>query len=609
VGAPVRTTPVPPLPYRARPPQVLLGVGAVLLVTAAAALASAYGGVLAWLLLLLAAAGVAALSLGATGARLRSSAETLAASAAGLGLAATAAGGPFLRGEPGTPLVLVAAFAALRVVAPSLVTWPLAAWAALQLAALRVLDELPAGAHAEGWLVVALIGLGVALTARRTVARVALVTTAPWWVLGVVGGTANVWTGGLGGRWTAAVLLVLVGAAVIPARLRRALEPLLGPARLAPVVTGIVSGTAITGVLSPAGVGAWVVAGWAAVVVAAVADVVLGGWRRGMLLPVAVAGGATVAALCVAQLVHARSWGALSLLLLLTALPPAVLTVLRPRERHVTAPVSVWCLTGAVLLALPADVLGPGAAAVLLAAVYTVAMGTGAGLVSDVRRPLARAAAPTGVAAIVLAGATGERTELLAVLVVQGLATLGWAVLAGRSTGTDVATAAADDAVAEEISAGWKVGAAHLTAAGWTAALLGDWHAIEAWTLPLALGLLVASGPRLLRGPSWPAWGPGLVVAAVPSTVAAVLNPGGPRPVPLLVLAVLALLAASRAGVRAPIDVSAATAVLLVLGLAVRALPWPLTAALLGGAGLLAWGTLREHRPVAGFRLRLAELR
>ena len=66
---------------------MLLAVGAVLLVTAAAALASAYGGALAQLLLLLASAGVAGLSLRATGARLRSSAETLAACAAGLGLA------------------------------------------------------------------------------------------------------------------------------------------------------------------------------------------------------------------------------------------------------------------------------------------------------------------------------------------------------------------------------------------------------------------------------------------------------------------------------------------------------------------------------------------
>ena len=603
------TTPRPPLPYRTRPPQVLLLVGAVLLVTAAVALAAAYGGALAELLLLLAAAGVAALSLLAADTGLRSSAITLAACAAGLGLAAAAATGPFLDGEPVTPLVLTAAFLALRVLAPSVPTWPLAAWAAFQLAAIRLMDELPTAVHTEVRLLVALVGLVVALTGRRSVARIALVTTAPWWLLGVVGGTASAWTGGPAGRWSAAALMVLAGAALVPARLRRELEPLLGPPRLAPMVAGVVSGAAVTGALSPVGVVALVVAGWLGVVVAAVADILLTGWRRGMLLPAAVAGGTTMAVLAVGQLLADRAWGALSLLLLLTALPPAVVTALRPRDRHLTAPVVVWLVSGSVLLALPADVLRPGIAAVLLAVVYTVAMETGAGLASDVRRPLARAAALTGLAAIVLAVVTRERAELLAVLLVQGLATLGWAARTGRSTGTDVVTADPDDEVAEEISTGWRIGAAQLTAAGWTASSLAGWHALEAWTLPLALGLLVAAGPRLLRGASWPAWGPGLVVAAVPSTVAAVLEPDGPRPVPVLVVAVLVLLAGGRAGVRAPLAMGAITAVLLVLGLAVPALPWPLTAALVVGIALLAWGTLRESRPVAGFRLRLADLR
>ncbi len=306
---------------------------------------------------------------------------------------------------------------------------------------------------------------------------------------------------------------------------------------------------------------------------------------------------------------QARAWGSLTLLLLLTALPPVVVTALRPDDRDLTAPIVVWCLTASVLVALPADILGPGIAAVLLAVIYTVAMGLGAGLTSDLRRPLARAAAPTGATAIVLAAVTGERVGLLAVLVVQGLGTLGWAVRAGRRTGADVATADPEGTVAEEISAGWKVGAAHLVGAGWTAATLADLHAVEAWSLPLAGGLLLASGPRLLRGPSWPAWGPGLLVAAVPSTVAAVLDADGPRPVAVLAVAVLALLAGSRAGILAPLSVGAGTAVALVLGLAVPALPWPLAAALLAGAGLLALGTLREWRPVAGFRMRLADLR
>jgi hypothetical protein len=601
---------VPPLPYRTRPPQVLLAVGAVLLVTAAVALASAYGGALAQVLLLAAAVGVAALAWWAARARLRSSAETLAACSAGLALAATAAGaGSFLDDEPVTPLVLAAVFLALRVLAPSVVIWPLASWAAVQLAVLRLIDEFPAGAHAELQLCVALLGLGIALFARRRVARIALVTTAPWWLVGVVGGSVDAWTGAQGGRWVAAALMIAAAAGLVLTRLRPELEPLLGPRKLAPVVAGVVAGTAITGALAPLGIGALVAAGWVAVVVTAVADIVLSRWRREMLLPAAVAGGSTMVVLCVGQLVQARAWGALSLLLLLTALPPAVVTALRPRQRHVTAPISVWCLTGSVLLALPADVLRPGFAAVLLAGIYTAAMALGAGLPSDVRRPLARAAALTGVAAIVLASVTGARVGLLAVLLVQGLATLGWAVRAGQRTDTDIVTAAADDEVAEEISAGWKVGAAHLVAAGWTAAALADLHALEAWTLPLALGLLIASGPRLLRGPSWRAWGPGLLVAAVPSAVAAVLDPGGPRPVPVLVAAVLGLLIGSRTGVLAPLAVGAGTAVFLVLGLAVPALPWPLTAAFVVGVGLLAWGTLRERRPIAGFRFRLAELR
>jgi hypothetical protein len=41
----------------------------------------------------------------------------------------------------------------------------------------------------------------------------------------------------------------------------------------------------------------------------------------------------------------------------------------------------------------------------------------------------------------------------------------------------------------------------------------------------------------------------------------------------------------------------------------VRALPWPLLAALVVGVALLAVGLLRERRPVAAFGTRLADLR
>ncbi len=600
---------MPPFPYRTRPPQVLLGVGAVLLVTGAAVLATTYGGPVAQLLLLLAAAGAAALSLRSSAARLRSSAETYAACAAGLGLTAGFGGGSLRDGEPVTLLVLAGCFLALRVVAPATVAWPLASFGAVQLAALRLLDEVSAAFATETYLLVALLGLGVALSGRRPVARIALVATAPWWVAGVLGGSSSAWTGSPAERWGAAVLMVGAGVALVPARLRRELEPLLGPRELAPVVAGLVSGTAVTGALSPLGVPALVAAAYAGVLLATGTASVLTGWRRGLFVPMALAAGITMTVLCAGQLAGAREWGALSLLLLLTAAPTAVVAARRRDDRPVAIPVAVWCLTGSALLAVPAGVLTATTAALLLTVVYACAMALGSTLAADVRRPTARAAAVTGAVAIVLPAVSGDRPVLAAVLLAQAAATLAWAWRTGRLTGADHRDAERGDPVAEEVSAGWRVGAAQLTFAGWTIAALADLSVLEAWSLPLAVGLLVAAGPRLLRGRSWPAWGPGLLVAAVPSTVMAVVEPAGPRPVPVLVIAVLVMPLASRAGVRAPLMIAAATSVALVLGLALPALPWPLTAALLAGVVLLAWGTLREERPVAGFRLRLADLR
>jgi ABC-type transport system involved in cytochrome bd biosynthesis fused ATPase/permease subunit len=61
--------------------------------------------------------------------------------------------------------------------------------------------------------------------------------------------------------------------------------------------------------------------------------------------------------------------------------------------------------------------------------------------------------------------------------------------------------------------------------------------------------------------------------------------------------------------VRAPLVVAAWTAVALALGLAVLALPLPVTGALVVGVVLLAVGARRERHPVAGFNARLAEMR
>lgn len=607
--APVDTLPTTPLPLRARPPQVLLGVGAALLVTAGAAVASSSGGGVAhWSLLALAVL-AAALALGASRRGLRSSEETFAACGAGLGMAASDLGSRIHGGNPLTALVLTAGFLALHLVARRTVVWPLAAWAAGQLAVLRSLHLVPPQLHTEVELTVAVVGLGIALFARPLTARVALVTTAPWWLVGVVVGSSRAWMAGGAEQWVEAALMIAAAAGLLVARLREPLDPFLGPPRAVPVVAGLVAGAATTGALSSLGTLAMALTGYVGVLVATVAAAYLAGWHRGLFLSVALAGGGTMTVLTVGQLVSASRWSALSLLLVLTAIPTVLVAVRRREDRPVAVPTAVGCLAGAVLLALPDGLLTPAVAAVLLTVLYGGAMAVGSALDASSRHPTAVAAAGCGVAAVVLLVADGTRTTLAALLAVQGLCTLGWAAQAEWRAGRRPWALAEPDA---DIAPGaWRIGAAQLMVAGWlvAAAAGAGAGAVEWYSLPAAAALLVGSGPRLARGASWPAWGPGLLVAAVPSTLVAAATTDGPRSTVLLVLAALAMVGGARTGVRAPLLVGAGTALTLTVGLAVRQLPWPLGGALLVGSVLLAVGMLRERRPVAGFGRRLADLR
>jgi len=604
---PVDTLPTTPLPLRARPPQVLLGVGAALLVTAGAAVASSSGGGPAhWSLLALAVL-AAALSLGATRTGLRSSEETFAACAAGLGMAASDLGSRILGGNPLTALVLAAGFLALHLVARRTVVWPLAAWLAGQLAVLRSLHLVPPQLHTEVELTVAVVGLGIALFARPLTARIALVTTAPWWLVGVVVGSSRAWMAGGAEQWVEAALMIAAAAGLLVARLREPLDPFLGPPRAVPVVAGLVAGAATTGALSSLGTLAMALTGYVGVLVATVAAAYLSGWHRGLFLPVALAGGGTMTVLSVGQLVAASRWSALSLLLVLTAIPTVLVAVHRREDRPVAVPTAVGCLAGAVLLALPDGLLTPAVAAVLLTVPYGGAMALGSALDATSRHATAVAAAGCAVAAVVLLVANGTRTTLAALLAVQGLCTLGWAAQAEWRAGRRPWALAEPDA---DVAPGaWRIGATQLMVAAWLVAAAAGAGAVEWYSLPAAVALLVGSGPRLARGASWPAWGPGLLAAAVPSTLVAAVTADGPRSTVLLILAALAMVGGARTGVRAPLLVGAGTALTLTVGLAVRQLPWPLGGALLVGSVLLAVGMLRERRPVAGFGARLADLR
>ena len=582
---------------RARPPQVLLGVGAALLVSAGAAVASAYGGAPVRLLLLALAATAAALSFRAAGARLRSSEETFAASAAGLGIAGSDLGGPVLQGDPATPAVLAVVFLVLHRFAPTTALWPLASWAAAQLAVLRALDWVPAQLRTETFLCVALVGLGVALFGRRVVARLALVTSAPWWVVGVVRGSSSAWVDSGAEQWLAAGLMIAAALGLLVARLRDVLEPLLGPPRLVPVVAGLVAGAATTGALSSLGPLATTLTGYAGVLLATLSAAYLTGWRRGLLLPVALAAGVIMTVLCVAQLVGDERWSQVSLLLVLTAVPTVYVAVRRPEDRPAAVPTALACLGGAVLFALPHGLLTPVPAAAWLTVLYGVAMAVGSGLEPRTRHATARAAALCALAAALILTAEGEGTTLAVLLAVQGLSTLGWAWRTGHG--------AADP----ELPAAWRAGAAQLVVGAWIGAATADLTAVEWYSLTAAGGLLVAAGPHLGRGSSWRSWGAGLLVAAVPSTVLAVVQPHAGRAVGVLALAAVAMVLAGRTGVRAPLLVGAGAALTIALGLTARALPWPMGTALVIGGLLLAVGMLRERRPVAGFGARLADLR
>ena len=588
------TAPVPPLPYRARPPQVLLGVGAVLLVGAGAAVAASFGGAPARVLLLALAVGVGWWSLRAARGRLRSSEEILAASAAGLALAA----GDLGASVPGAAAVLAVVFLLLHLGAVTTAVWPIAAWVAVQLAVLRLLDDVPTALRTEACLLVALAGLGTVLFGRRVVARIVLLTTAPWWLVGVVAGSSSAWADTGLRQWISAFLMVAAASGLLVVRLREVVEALLGPPRLVPVVAGVVAGAAVTGAFSSLGTFSMTLTGYAGVLIANTAAGTLTGWRRGLLLPVAVASGSVMALLCITQLVGRERWSELSLLLLLTALPTVLVAVRRPDDRPVALPVALWCLAGAALLALPDDVLTPVPAAVLLTALYMAAMAVGSGLDRASRKATARAAGVCAVAAVLLLRSHGEQATLAAVLAVQGLCTLAWAWRTGRPAGSDD----------EQSAVGRRVGAGQLVLAAWVAAAAADRGAVEWYSLSAAAGLLLAAGPALVRGSSW-SWGPGLLVAVVPSGVLAVVSADGARAVGVLLGAAVVLVAGARTGLRAPLMIGAGTAVALAIGFTVRALPWPLGTALAVGTLLLAIGMLRERRPVGGFGRRLADLR
>ena len=409
---------------------------------------------------------------------------------------------------------------------------------------------------------------------------VALVSSVPWWVAGMVEGTRLVWTttspaAALG----AAALMVAAAAGLVGLRLRPPLRPLLGPRALTPVLAGAVTGAAVAGVLQSTGPGGVPTAGYLGLVTAVLVAELASPHPHSLARPAGLALASTATALSVVELAAEGRLTALALLLLAAAVPAVLVAARQPADRPGALPVALGCLTGSALLAEADGSLSTGAAGPMLLALAVVAV-TAAALERHHRDevPLALSAVAVGLVAVVHLGRSGHLPSLSGALAVLGAALFGYAVRSGRAPAR----------------AG---GCAALLAAAWLAAVHADVRAVEAYSLPLAAVLLLYAGRRLATAPSGSSWGPALAAGYVPSVFLALVEPDLLRVVLLVVAATLTTIAATSWAVRAPFLAGAAVLVTLGVGRLVAVLPPSGLVVFLGaGAVLLGVGTGYESR-------------
>jgi hypothetical protein len=556
------------------PQQVLLTTGAVALTAAGAASLAAVGRPLGQLLLTALALGTAVASWTAGRRGLRTSEETLAAASVVLAVVAAWSAGTSTTGRAALLGGLAAALVLAGLLARTASAWPIGAWLAAQLA---VLAELTGhGWHTDLVLGTALAGLLVARAARRPVAEVALATTAPWWLAGVAAGVHQVWTTWAPGT---AVLLVAVAAGLAALRSRSALRPVLGPRALVPVVAGVVAGTGIAGTLQSSGTAGTPAAGYLGLAVAVAVAARADPRPQALARPVGLALAATCTLLSAGQLLVEGRWTALGLLLMAAAVPAVLVAARQPVDRPGALPIAVGCLAGAALLLEADGTAAVGRTGVELLVLAVVALGA-ASLDRHSRSevPLAVSAVVVGALAVVHLGWSGDLLAAAGGLAVLGAALTGYAARTSRTPAR----------------AG---GCAALAGAAWLAAADAGVHVPEAYTLPAAAALLLFAGRALATERSWPAWGPGLVTAAAPSVVLAVLDDGLLRLVLVVAVAGLVMTLASARGVRAPFVIGAVSVMTVALGRLAVALPLPgLLTILVVGVVLLAVGARYETR-------------
>jgi hypothetical protein len=486
-----------------------------------------------------------------------------------------------------------------------------AGWTGWSLAA--AVAVLGAGAVAIGRLLPRPLRVGTTLAASVTLAvgLVGLAEPLLWAVAAPAGWLVDPWTarlgspapvaldrlwgvgGGPGGSWPALVGLLATAGAALAAGFGPG-SPAAAPWRFAVGAAATVAAVAVLPLTAgwPLWValalttGAALAAGGGAVLVdrgaetAATADPA--GRERVAAVPIVLAGAAATLLLLAVSWALATEAGTLGFLGVVVAAAVAGVGTSRSAGlRRGWAVVAAGAVTGAGAAVAAA---GGGDAA---QAGFAVTLAAGLVLVVGTRwrpgAPEGPVAEVCGLAALAVgvALAVGGQRWLAASLT-AAVPPLALAATEARRRGYLLATAAA------------------ATAATWAWLFVAGVTLVEAYALPAAIAL--AAGLAARRGPlrpgSWPAYGPGLALALLPSLAVAVDSHGLARPLLLSGGALVAVLAGARARLQAPLVLGAVTLVVLgadaALPVAARLPRW----ATVGATGLLLlWlGATAERR-------------
>ncbi len=552
----------PPVPRRRlSPQQVLLGLGALLVVAAAIAFVA-----VAWTRLgvafqaaVMATVTAAACGTSALAARrgLRATEEALAAAGAALLVVDLAAAhGLGLFGADRVPLELWAGLSCVAVVLVALAlgratrsttTWPLVALLAAQPAGWLLLPaDLADGA--AGVAVLAATALGDVLVLRWL--RPALVPLAltlsslvalPAALLGLL----LAWVGSPLDSWLSTALLTTAGAAAV-VLLRRVRPAALADPRPAAGLAAAVAAAALAGSLSASGAAGGVATAALGLLLLSVAAPER---VAGPLLTALVAAGAVLAGAGASVVEDADRYGVLAALVLAAAVPAVLAALLRPPVRPAATAAAFAAAGLAVLTAREGGLLESPATGLLLAIVGATAFGVAA-LRAGTAEEFAAAAsgAVAGAVAGVVTAEVGAWGQMAIDLVVVGAAAGCYALVTGRRPVAAIAVA-------------------DLVLAGWIAAAGADIRTPEVYTLPAALGLALFAIPALRSGAaSWAAEGPAVAVALLPSALVVVAEPTALRLVGVVTAAAALTVVGALTHRQAPFVLGAGALAAVVLG-------------------------------------------